>query len=336
MGNSQNDHTGVSNPDTPIRPRLRLSLKVHIVGIALSLVSLFLGFLPLVKGEPLEPHNQLEVIIGFVIVFTTGALGGVFLQDELFDEIRRDRERQSEALREMELRILGQTRTIGTDLEPFATLREHAWSREVMKSLAQAVIQWKGRFDQERLETSIKEAFSKALDDLRAREEIYPKERESDRIVKLQELIRHSQHHIHAVTLDLGDYLTDTFGVRGAEARWIARVEVRRILVLQKDVLNGQNRDKHQIVERLGRAHEDEHKELRVVTFEDLPRVLKKGLVRSFLICDNEVVSESYSIPEGSIDGYVSYNRSKDLAKLRPLFDNLWQHADPWRSHEQR
>lgn len=311
------------------RPRLAKSAWAHIIGLALAILAFSVALIPLIAGHAFDSATLVELFAGFIVFFATVATATIMQQLELADEAETTRSDQARALAAMEKRVLEQIRHVGEPMKDYATLREREWSRDAMRRLARAVQTWNNRFDEQHLELSVKEHLEVALHKVTKGDIEFPKEKEHSRLRLLQDLVSRSEHHVHAVTVDIGDYLTDTFGAEGQDNLWI-KPNTRRLLILSGDVIDRKNRFKCGIVDRLARAHLIHGGELRVLSLNGAPARLSSNLRRSFLICDDIVVSESYSLPEGAIAGYVRYNSPEDVRRLRPLFDDLWDLGGAW------
>ena len=163
----------------------------------------------------------------------------------------------------------------------------------------------------------------------------YPKANESERMAKLKTTVKDAENYVMAVTLDSGTYLQDFWSGKFAEEfldqNALKRLNVSRIFLLDRNIINEQDKPKHSIMTKILQFHQKHNIPVKVVCKDNYPPKCEK-LYTSFLVCDDVIVSESYSLhDDGKTDGYVAYNDRNGCSRLKTIFLNLeTQNDENW------
>jgi len=98
-------------------------------------------------------------------------------------------------------------------------------------------------------------------------------------------------------------------------------IDFHRIFVLQRSVINGSNREKHDLMTLVIREHKKKRLALHIVCDDQVSSDWDDPNT-SFLVCDDRIASESYSLRDNgaSRHGYVTYNDSEVAMTLQLRF----------------
>lgn len=320
----------------PIKPFI-----TAVVGFILGVLALLPAFIPLIRGHELDSEKSLEIALGLLILWATQVITAFVLQADLAAEMRKEIEnvqQNSESARERLLEALKVDRMLY--VEP--------WLSEKMQRMVKLL----GEADQN---IHLLHAFKEAIDlhmtntamALRTCKFSYnfPKETESHRQSRMKEIIERAQDYVYAVTFDGGeyiqelwlgelsdDYLSANISVQKREA------ELRRAFVLDEEVLKDSNSPKCVALKKAVNAHIKNNIKFFVVFKNNLPSQWN-GHDTSFLVCDDYIVSESYTLSDdGKTHGHETVtdpanrdpntNRALKLKNLFKLLESVPDQSD--------
>jgi hypothetical protein len=184
-----------------------------------------------------------------------------------------------------------------------------------------------------RFERIVQEALSQAEVQMGNPERVNTNQDEDYRLFLLHEAVKNSKDYIWAVTFDEAGYFDrfwiSRFGDGYIRSNFDATrrgVTIKRIFVVQREVLTGKNADKARLfsalIKKLRRGGENMH--VYVIAFDDLPGSIQSS-TRSFLVADDYITSESIGLENGiPVGGYVAYGeRDRSLDELKRRFEYL-------------
>lgn len=304
----------------------RPSIIAGIVGLVLGLVAFCVVFIPLLERDA---WIEIELIAGALVLWITSISIIILQQLELvgeFEKWRLETKRElAEAYKEF------------TEVVPICI--DDRWYLEKSKELASLLGNVKANNHHRlNLEGVIDDCFRDAINNIKSPKRLeFERVDEGRRIERLRSTVISAQDYIWAVTLDYGNYLLDFWAnPRFREAYMAAHKanrnvkEVKRIFVLQRSVINRDDLKKHKIMTEIITEHAKSRLELRIVGEDRLLPEWKRDQKNSFLVCDNLVASESYSLlPDGmAAPGYVSYNETASVEKLKTCFTRYLEHSE--------
>lgn len=156
---------------------------------------------------------------------------------------------------------------------------------------------------------------------------------ELERMRRLKMATEDAKEYVFAVTYDAhgfidkfwsGEFYREYIQVNAKAASNGAKVKIKRVFIVDQEVINGGNQDKREKLEDIVRNHlKFPNIEIRVICKDQLPSSWK-GCDTSFLVCDDCVASESCGLSNSqNIEGYVVYNDRDIVEMLKKRFEEL-------------
>jgi hypothetical protein len=305
----------------------RPSTWTAIIGSVLAAVAFQPAMTPFFAGQeqPLrEPKLQLELIEGFLVLWITCIVIVIFQQLEIRGEMNKA------------------VRDVYQNLEKTLKLSSAVLEDELLRSKMERVIKvWSDAAKQSvhvrrEVEDGIERFLSEGGEVTHAKPYIrFKKTKEHERIRRLNRIVESAEHYVNAVTVDVGDYFEVLWMTEKISRAYLndnnskARtVPIRRCFVVSQDVLNGKAIEKRKNLLQIIRKHklQGTKMEVHVVRMDSLPVHLRR---RSFLVCDDCVVSESYLLTdEDQQDGYVLFNDKSKCDELNMVFAAIRDSAE--------
>jgi hypothetical protein len=150
-------------------------------------------------------------------------------------------------------------------------------------------------------------------------------------MIRLKRTVEDAQKYVYAVTFDGGSYLEDFWTGEFSDEYVTANSDmtkrqpgiIRRAFVIDKTTVMDVNGSKNRILREIITKHRGSNIRIHMIFKDNVPGTWK-GHDTSFLLCDDFVVSESYSLSDGgSRPGYVAVNDEAALLRLKKLFFDL-------------
>lgn len=307
----------------------RPSILAGIFGLVLAVAALVPGLLPLIEGHALtDATKQLEVIAGFLVLWLTCILIVILQQIEMTNDVEKTINRESIDVLKAYQNLCAILK-VNPDL-----LRDETLNKKVEK----IVKLWKATESRVYARKEIEERFDDLLEKGAQVTHgflhlSFKKEKELDRMSKLKLIVENAGRYVYAVTLDEGEYLEDFYSGEFFDEYIEAnnkktsngKVTIKRFFIVDREVINDQDQAKRNKLEQIIRRHKLQNSRLdvHIVCKDKLPKNLK-DCHTSFLVCDDSVASESYSLhDEGKTDGYVVYYDKKRCIELNRRFKLL-------------
>ncbi len=166
----------------------------------------------------------------------------------------------------------------------------------------------------------------------------FPRDREQERVDRLKKIVKNSRVYVRAVTFDCGGYLERFWGSESfvksylSLPHWQEIESIKRVFVLQREVITGKDKVKRILMTNVIRAHEENKLSIHIVGIDTVRREYPKIRPISFLVCDGCVVSESYTLEVENgkklDDGYIAYHCGDKIDQLNSCFHQLKQIAN--------
>lgn len=293
---------------------------VAVFAFAAALAPVFMGE----KDHLSKQATQVELIIGFLALWVTCILTIILQHLETEHEFRNLHQQSRKAAESSHIELL-QALQLGVNLGKDDWLKEKAVALSKLRQEltdSHTVLEIKTKFDEffRRMQRGVFE-------------QEYQKTEEVDRMNRLLRAIKDAQKYVYAVTLDSGTYLEDfwqgSFAKKYIQANnEVAndkRVDIRRIFVVDENLLSDPMHIHRKLLGSLiaaqGSDGSDGDVRVRIVSKERLRGSSWARHDTSFLVCDDILASESYSLSDGgATPGYVVLNNAEKIERLRNLF----------------
>lgn len=300
------------------------------IGLAFAICAFAVALYPLLTEHDLTSINIVEMIVGFVVLWGTGIYISLEQQKELsksFKTLHQQTHNEiHQALQHMNMAI--------------HLYRDHpsdSWFLETTKAMSQIALGAQNSIhDVEYLKEMTKDFLRSSEKRLRdGKEELFGPQEENRRSEKLVRVVRQAMKYVHAVTYDSGEYFSFFWSSEEFRRNYLKQpiksgVEVERIFVVRQSLVGGGRADrvseeKRELMRKIVKEHEENELNMRIVCIEGFPKGWPdppSGYNRSFLTCDDEIVSEAPTGDNG-LPGYIHYKNQRKVEELERLFKSL-------------
>lgn len=334
----------------------RPSILAGIGGLILAVVAFLLGLMPLFEGKPLTPDKQLEIAIAFIVLWVTHVLIVVLQQIEIAEEVKKLYQQANSSATAGNQKILDTLSdnkkelldTLSDNKKKFDVTNQQfmeilkidkefshdAWLYNKFKATVKLAKEAnKNVFVRKAFEDEVDNFLENINKDLRISyfKRDFPKEREMYRMLRLKRTIESAGQYVYAVTLDGGSYIEEFWSGEFSDEYVMANIDtnskspakIRRAFILDREIVNDASSYRYQLVKKIISDHLRNNIDIHVIFKDNLPASWS-GHDTSFLLCDDFVVSESYTLSdEGKAPGYVALKDEIAILKLKKLFLDL-------------